>query len=149
MLSESRYVKSDIVLREMAIDSSVKLSRESLLRWLALSLGLVERNESRTNIIPLLDILIDAHVASEGLELMELHKRVNKKSKMDDKTVYYHVNRLKKMGLVSKKENLYYLGDGFEKDLNTIIENAYKTRMDGAFSSIREAVNSLQSHGRK
>jgi DNA-binding transcriptional ArsR family regulator len=145
MLPESRYVKSDIVLREMAIDSSVKLSRESLLKWIALSLGLIEKNETRLNVIPMLDVLIDAHVSGEGLELPELHKRVNKKSAMDDKTVYYHLNRLKKMGLVSKKENLYYLGDGFEKDLNAIIENAYKTRMDGAFASIREAVNSLQS----
>jgi hypothetical protein len=146
MIPESKYIRSEIVMRDMAIDSSVKLSRESLVRWLALSLGLIGENETRTHMIPLLEVMIDAHVSGNGLELPEIYKKVNKKAEMDDKTVYYHLGRLKKAGFVSKKENKYYFGDGFEKDLNLIIEKAYNSRMETSFASIREAINSLQSH---
>ena len=146
MIPESRYIKSEITIRDMAIDSSVKLSRESLVRWLALSLGLIGENETRTNILPLLDVMIDAHLSGNGLELPDIYNKVNKKVEMDDKTVYYHLGRLKKAGFVSKKENKYYFGDGFEKDLNMIIEKAYNSRMENSFVSIREAINSLQSH---
>jgi DNA-binding transcriptional ArsR family regulator len=145
MIPESRYIKSEITIRDMAIDSSVKLSRESLVRWLALSLGLIGENETRTNILPLLDVMIDAHLSGNGLELPDIYNKVNKKVEMDDKTVYYHLGRLKKAGLISKKETKYYFGDGFEKDLNMIIENAYRTRIDNSFLSVREAINSLQS----
>jgi DNA-binding transcriptional ArsR family regulator len=145
MIPESKYIKSEITIRDMAIDSSVKLSRESLVRWLALSLGLIGENETRTNILPLLDVMIDAHLAGNGLELPEIFNKVNKKAEMDDKTVYYHLGRLKKAGFISKKENKYYFGDGFERDLNRIIENAYRSRIDNSFLSVREAINSLQS----
>ena len=143
MIPEGKLIKSEIVIRDMALPSDVKLSRDSTIRWLALSLGLISPNESRTSLLVVLDVLIEAHKEGERLTSAEIIDRVKEKKDIDDKTVYYHLKRLQQIGLIERKDGTYGFGDGFETNLSKIIREAYLKRINAAMEKIDEVIRSL------
>jgi len=56
-LPEAELIRNTYIIREMDIPPQVKLTKRSLLRWLALSLGLISENESRSTVLDVLDAL--------------------------------------------------------------------------------------------
>ncbi|MEM2948012.1 MAG: hypothetical protein QXL47_01905 [Candidatus Anstonellales archaeon] len=144
MLPEAKMIRGEIVLREMSLTSDVKLTKKSLVRWLALSLGLISPKESRDSLLAVLEVLINAHFANEQLTTKEILDRASSEKPLDEKTVYYHLQRLVNSGLVGRNKGVYYFGDGLEKDLAKIIKNVYTQRFDAAFKNIEEAVESLK-----
>lgn len=59
MIPESEYIEETITVRDMRLPSDVTLTKRSLIRWIALSLGLINPNESRKSLIYLIEILFD------------------------------------------------------------------------------------------
>ncbi|MGC8899128.1 MAG: hypothetical protein ACP5JC_01705 [Candidatus Micrarchaeia archaeon] len=144
MLPEAKMIKGEMVLREMALSSDVKLTKKSLVRWLALSLGLISPRESRDSLLVVLEVMINAHFANEQLTTKEIIERAGSEKPLDEKTVYYHLQRLANSGLVSRDKGVYYFGDGVEKDLGKIIKNVYSQKFESAFRNIDEALESLK-----
>ncbi len=142
MLPEKELIKSEITIRLLALDTSTKLSKDALVRWLSLTLGLISPNETRTSFIKLLDKLIESHFKG-GITMDDLIE-YGKKQGIAEKTVYYHIARLKKLGLVSKVSNKYVMGDGFERDLSKIILKAYKKQMEEVYTLIEEAIRAIE-----
>ena len=142
MLPEKSLIKKEMLFRVLYPDSSIKLSKQSTIRFILLSLGLIYPNETRTSIIEVFEIILDKHLKGEGFTAFEIIEKL--KGKVDEKTVYYHLKRLSDINLISKKEGEYFLGDGFEKDLVRIIEKIYKNHLDEMLSSIKEAYLSLK-----
>jgi predicted transcriptional regulator len=144
MLPEAKMIKGEMVLREMALSSDVKLTKKSLVRWLALSLGLISPKESRDSLLAVLEVLINAHFSGEQLNTKQIIERAGSEKPLDEKTVYYHLQRLVNSGLITREKGVYYFGDGVEKDLAKIIKNVYSQRFESAFKNIEEALESLK-----
>lgn len=148
MIPESRLIRSELTIRELALPDEVLLARKSLIRWVALSLGMILPNESRRLLLDILEALFECHMKEEAPTTKDIIARLEEQSgeKQNPKAVYYHLQRLKDFGLLTRKKGRYYLGDGEKRSLKGIFRGYYMKKADGAFSNIDRALEKLE-HG--
>lgn len=146
MIVESRLIKTEMVLRELALPDDVLLTRASTVRWLALSLGLVSPNESRTIVIDLLDALLHFHYANKRPTIKDLVDKLSEKglSEKNIKAVYYHLDRLRDMGIINREKGEYFFGDGSTTDLAMIFKKIYEQRSAAVFENIGRALSRIE-----
>ncbi len=146
-MPESRLIRSELTIREMALPEDVLLARKSLIRWIALSLGMILPNESRRLLLDILEVLFEFHVKGEAPTTKDIIARLKEgsESEPNPKAVYYHLLRLKQMGILSRKKGRYYLGDGEKRNLKEIFREFYMKKADSAFSNIDTALEKLEN----
>lgn len=107
---ESELVRKTFTIREMDLPPNVQFTRKSMLRWFALSFGLISENESRSTILDVLDSLFYFNFSKKTnpttLEIQALLKEKNKT--VSDKLLRYHIKRLIDSGLIQRKKLKYY-----------------------------------------
>lgn len=144
-IPESQLIKSEITIRKMELPEEIKLTRKSLVRWLALSLGLISANESRMVLIDILDAMVYFHSKKISPTTKELYEHLCKIENVHEKTVYYHLGRLKEMGLIEKCGEGYCFS--FSKEctsLSDIIERLYKNKLEDALEKIKTACDVIE-----
>ena len=146
LLPESRFIRSELIIRDLALPDEVKLARKSLIRWLALSLGLLLPNESRRLFLDVLDVLVYYHVKNEAPTTKDIIAKLEEFTNKPPypKAVYYHLLRLKDLGLLSRKKGRYSFGDGSGKKLNEIIKEFYSSKLSNTLVNIEEAIVKLE-----
>jgi hypothetical protein len=151
MIPESRLIQSELTIRELSLPDDVLLARKSLIRWLALSLGMIAPNESRMLLLDILDVLFEFHARDESPTTKDILARLGEKSKSEQnpKAVYYHLQRLMNTGLLSRRKGRYVLGEGDGKNLSDIFRSIYMKRADESFSKIGKALEKLETGYRK
>jgi DNA-binding transcriptional ArsR family regulator len=147
MIPESKLIKSEFTIRELSLPEDVLLARKSLVRWVALSLGLILPNESRRLLLDILEALVEFHVKGEQPTTKDILARLEEltKEKQNPKAVYYHLLRLKELGFLSRKKGRYQLGDGERKNLRDIFREFYMKKTDMAFGNIATALDKLEN----
>ncbi len=150
-LPEAQLIRQEHIIRDMQFTSDVKLTRKSLVRWLALSLGLISPNESRTLMLDVLETLLWFHYRGEEPEINRLMEKINEVRKgsgaANPKAVRYHLLQLKNAGLVDRKAGKYrfVLAPMAESpDLAVSVEYVYKKNAETAFEKIRKAFSALE-----
>jgi len=151
-LPESSLIRQEHVIRDMQLLGEVKLTRRGLVRYLALSLGLISPNESRTLMLDIFDGLLKAHFAQEEPDIHRMMEIINgirgKENPAQVKAVRYHIHQLKEKGLLSRKCGKYRFTlppMAEDKDLGYAFEHLYITNTKNAFEKVRKAVNSLKN----
>ncbi len=147
MIPESRLIRSELTIRELALPDDVLLARKSLVRWLALSLGMILPNESRRLLLDILEVIFESHVKEDAPTTKDIIARLEAltKEKQNPKAVYYHLQRLKDSGLLIRKKGRYHLGDGDGRSLRDIIRRFYMGKAEAAFSNIGRALEKLEN----
>jgi len=148
MIPESRLIRSEVTIREMVLPEETLLARKSLIRWLALSLGMIMPNESRRLLLDILEILIEFHMKGKAPTTKEIITglQVQTKKEQNIKAVYYHLQRLQNMQILTRKKGVYYIGDGEEKSLREIFRKLYDRRIELAFPNIDKALEKLENN---
>lgn len=103
---ESEYVRKSFTIRQMDFPPEVAMTKRSLLRWFALSFGLISPNESRSTILDVLDGFFYFQVSkkySPSTSELLLHLQDSGK-KIDEKLLRYHLKRLIDVGLVERRK---------------------------------------------
>ncbi|MBD3210384.1 hypothetical protein GF318_03310 [Candidatus Micrarchaeota archaeon] len=151
MIPESRLIQSELTIRGLTLPDDVLLARKSLLRWVALSLGMVSPNESRTLLLDILDVLFEFSAKNESPTTRDILARLEQKTKKgpNPKAVYYHLQKLKDNGIISRKKGRYVLGDGEESSLKEIFRKTYLRKTENAFSRIGKALDKLENGYKK
>lgn len=145
MIPEAELIKREVLVRNMALSDEVRLTRKSLLRWIALSLGLVSPKESRTIVIDVLDVLLSEFSHGRKPTTREIYALVEKKRKgqLSEKTVYYHLQRLAGMGLIHRERGRYFISK--EKEgLRESVRKVYEREFSEAFENIGKALDSVE-----
>jgi repressor of nif and glnA expression len=149
MIPESEYIEETITVRDMRLPSDVTLTKRSLIRWIALSLGLINPNESRKSLIYLIEILFENQLKNKtGISVEQIMKHVEKKEmdkSFSEKTVRYHLLRLEKKGFV-KRKNIYYslsVSDFSDDSIENVVEE-YIERQNRAMDKVKIALNKLK-----
>jgi DNA-binding transcriptional ArsR family regulator len=148
-IPESHLIRQEHIIRDMLFTSDVKLTRKSLIRWIALSLGLISPNETRTLMLDLLEALFHFHVKGDEPDITAIVEEINKKreEKTNPKAVRYHLLQLKNRGLIERKAGRYaFVLSPFSegRDLSTSIEYTYKQNVETAFEKIKAALKALE-----
>lgn len=146
MIPESKLIRSELTIREMALPDDVLIARKSLIRWLALSLGLIHPNESRRLLLDILEALFEFHVKHASPTTKDILERLAEMTKEEPnpKAVYYHLQRLMECGVLYRKKGRYSLGEGDEGGLRDIFRGFYLKKTDSAFANIGRALEKLE-----
>lgn len=146
MLPESKSINSELLIREMSLSDDVKLAKKSLIRWVALSLGLIMQNESRRLVLDILEALIYFHAKKEQPTTNQIIEKMEELTgkKQNPKAVYYHLLKLKESGIISRKKGAYFFGDGSGRKLSEIIKEHYFSKANQCFVNIGEALDKLE-----
>jgi hypothetical protein len=149
-MPEAGLINCEIVLREMQLSQEVKLTRKSLIRWLALSMGLISPNESRTLALDLLEALFYFQLAEKRdpdvRDLLAFLESEPGMGAANEKALRYHLLQLKNLGLIDRKKGRYFFSVSplSEKgDFAATIDYVYKRRCDMALSKMKEAYREL------
>jgi len=148
-IPEAALIEREFVIRDMQLTKEVRMTRKSLIRWLALSLGLISPNESRKTILGLLEALFYFQFSENkdpDVHELALYMRENSEG-VSEKTLLYHLLQLKKTGLVRREKGRYSFSVSPYSERGDVagsIEYNYKGRADVAFSKIQEALRTLR-----
>jgi predicted transcriptional regulator len=144
MIPEAELIKGELLVRNIALSDEVRLTRKSLVRWIALSLGLISPNESRTILLDVLDVLLREFSQGNKPTTKEIHEKVQKmrKEPVSEKTVYYHLQKLASRGLLQREKGAYFLSKEKER-IRDSVKKAYEREFDEAFERIGHALDSL------
>ncbi len=149
-LSESELIDKELTLRNMRLTKEVLETRRSIVRWLALSLGVLNPGESRLSSVAVLDALINFQfVRRTDPSVNDLMEYINKNwETINEKTLRYHLLRMKNMGLVENSEGKFYLkrpkvGDMYDAQTWAmgLYENDYKEIASKVSDAIKELKN--------
>jgi Fe2+ or Zn2+ uptake regulation protein len=144
---ENKHVikaEQEIIVKKIPFTSYFSSNTQKKIEWLALSLGLVNEGESRQGITAVLYALIHGLNLGTPLTIEEIKEKASKIKQMSIKTVYYHVKRLKDIGIVNKVNNAYILCYGDEPNLYNALLKFYKNKFNEIMQHIETPVNSLQ-----
>ena len=146
-------IREECLVRDLQFNEDVKLTKKGLIRWLALSLGLISPNETRTGLLEVLEALFYFHYKRNEIgddpdihQILEKIKEI-KKEEPNPKAVRYHLLQLKKLGLIETKKRKYrfVLAPMQENDnLAHALSHVYKERMDSSFVKIGKALSLLE-----
>jgi DNA-binding transcriptional ArsR family regulator len=150
-IPEAALIEREFLIRDMQLTKEVRMTKKSLIRWLALSLGLISPNESRKTILDLLEALFYYQFSENrdpDVHEMSSYIRENHGGEgVSEKTILYHLLQLKNKGLIRREKGRYSFSVSpySEKgDVASSIEYNYKSKSDVAFSKIQEALRSLR-----
>jgi hypothetical protein len=147
MIPESKYILNEIIVRDISLSDDILVTKKSTIRWLALSLGLINPNESRKQVFDLLETLIDFHSNSIAPSTSEILEKmdINPNESNRHKTIYYHLLRLLNSGIIHRKKGKYYFSSQIDdfRPLDLILKEFYLKRLDTIFSKISSASKKL------
>jgi hypothetical protein len=130
MIPEAELVRKDFTVRQIDFPDSICLTKKSLLRWCALSLGLISKNESRDKAIVILDILF-TYLFKEKLNptTLDIQAELVKKYKIktSEKLIRYHLNRLIELNIIERKNNKYYINPSTDSEDRKSLSESYKS----------------------
>lgn len=152
-MPESALVRGECLVRDLQLNEDVKMTRKALVRYIALSLGLISKNETRSGMLEVLEALFYFHhQRKEGGADPDIYEILGKikeirKAEPNPKAVRYHLLELKKQGIIEAKKRRYRFVLAplqEDDDLATALAYSYRQRMDSAFEKIRRALSLLE-----
>ncbi len=107
---EAELIRKTFTLRQMDLPPNIQFTRKSLIRWFALSIGLITEKESRSTILGVLDAVFFFNFSKKHnpttVEIQELLSE--RKTPVSDKLLRYHLKRMIQIGLIERKKLKYH-----------------------------------------
>jgi hypothetical protein len=147
-LPEAKLIRGELVLRDMMLTNDVKMTKKSLVRWLALALGMISPNESRAAVLEILDALLYFQFRCADPSVPEILERIEKNGgKVGEKALRYHLWQLRKDGWLERSKGKYRffvppLAD--RSDVAASIDAVARSRSELAMAKVKEALKSLK-----
>lgn len=152
-MPESELIRNECLVRDLQFNEDVKMTRKALVRYLALSLGLIAPNETRTGLLEVLEALLffhyqrhETHADPDIYQILEKVKEI-RREEPNPKAVRYHLLQLKKLGIIEAKKRHYRFALAplqEDDDLAAALSYTYKQRMESSFEKIRRALSLLK-----
>lgn len=130
MIPEAELVRKEFTVRKIDYPKSIELTKNSLLRWVCLSLGLISKNESRDKGIIIIDaffsLIFTKKINPSTLDIQEYIEKKTK-VKLSEKLIRYHINRLIELELFTRKNNKYYINPSPNSEDRNALSESYET----------------------
>jgi len=152
---ERELIRKTFVVREMDLPPSVLMTKKSMVRWFALSFGLISEKESRDTILEILDLLFSFNFSKgRGAEAEEIYAELKKKGvNVSDKLVRYHLKNMADLGLLEKRGRKYFFcssSEGEKDDVKKGFEEKVVKKIDESASRISNVLGKIaESYKRK
>jgi hypothetical protein len=150
MLNEAELIEREITIRDLRLTKEVVETRRSIVRWLALSLGIINPGESRLSAIAVLDALIYYQfIKKTDPNIDDIISYINSNwQQMNEKTLRYHLLRMKNMGFLENSQGKFYfkapsIGDKY--DIAAWADSLFAEDYKEVRNKIKEAMNELKN----
>ncbi len=109
-LNEASLIENEVTIRNLRLPNEVLETRRAAIRWLALSLGIINPGESRLSSLAVLDALVNFQfIKKVDPTVRDLTEYINANwESINEKTLRYHLLRMKKMGYVDNSGGKFY-----------------------------------------
>lgn len=151
MIPESELVRKEFTIRQMDFPDSIKLTKNSILRWTCLSLGLISKNESRDKGIIIIDALFTLLFKKKiNPTTLDIQEYIKEKTKVEfsEKIIRYHINRLIELNLIERKNNQYFINPSRDSENRKSISESYEAWVEKEIKKeveqTKNALNKLQ-----
>ncbi|MCL5680210.1 MAG: hypothetical protein M1465_02635 [Candidatus Marsarchaeota archaeon] len=143
-INEAKLIQAEIKLRNLLITKEVTETRRSMVRWLALSLGIINPGETRLSAIHVLDAMLYFQFQKKhDPNVSELAEYISKSwQPINEKTLRYHLLQLKSANIMEHSKGRYFMlfPEGSEKyDEEAWIRGYFESEI----SPIREKITSV------
>jgi hypothetical protein len=110
-VNEAKLIERELTLRNLQMTKEVMETRRSIVRWLALALGVISPGETRLSAVSVLDaILYFQFTDRKDPSVPELTEYIGKSwGAINEKTLRYHLLQLKKSNIISNEKGSYFL----------------------------------------
>lgn len=149
-INESSLIENELTLRDLRITKEVTETRRSIVRWLALALGIISPGESRLTAVSVLDALLYFQFTErKDPSVEEMADYINKSwGQINEKTLRYHLLQLKKTNILNNSKGKYFLiapgmGDRYDPDL--WIGNYLDSQVNPIKDKLKIAIKELKS----
>ena len=108
---ESGLIEREHTFRNLKLTKEVLETKRSIIRWLALTIGIINPGESRLSAVPVLDAIFSFQfIQKKDPSVQEMQEYINNSwGSINEKTLRYHLLQLKNMGLIDNKKGEYFL----------------------------------------
>lgn len=149
-LNEAKLIEKEFTLRNLRITKEVTETRRSIVRWLALTFGVISPGESRQSAVSVLDaILYFQFNEKRDPSVEELSEYINKLwGAINEKTLRYHLLQLKKANIVMHSKGRYYLSSpevGDKYDVDLWVSNYLDSQVNPIKEKVTTAIKELKS----
>ena len=112
-INEAKLIQAEVKLRNLLVTKEVTETRRSMVRWLALSLGIINPGETRLSAIYVLDAMLYFQFQKRhDPNVEELSEYISKSwQPINEKTLRYHLLQLKKTNIIKNSKSKYYISD--------------------------------------
>ena len=152
MIPEAELVRKEFTVCEIDFPESVSLTKNSLLRWCSLSLGLITKNESRDKAFIVLDALFTLlFTKKQAPTTLDLQAQIKSKTKveMSEKLIRFHLNKLIDLGLLERKTNKYYINPAPDSEKRNSLAESYSVwvakKIEAEMDKTKKALAKLQA----
>ncbi|MDE1871633.1 MAG: hypothetical protein KGI06_05350 [Candidatus Micrarchaeota archaeon] len=149
-LNESSLIINELTLRDLRITKEVTETRRSIVRWLALAIGIISPGESRLTAVSVLDALLYFQFSKrKDPTVGEMSEYIAKSwGAVNEKTLRYHLLQLKKANVLNNSKGKYFLvapdmGDRYDPDL--WIGNYLDSQVNPIKGKLKIAIRELRS----
>ena len=147
VVPESELIRKTFIFRQMDLPPSVVLTKRSLLRWFALSFGLISEQESRDTVLNVLDSLFYFLLAQkQNPTTLDIQAYISEKyhKKVGEKLLRYHLNKLIALELLSRKSNRYFFNNAPYSEPNSL-QDSFKHWVKQPVNKTMDDVESVLS----
>jgi hypothetical protein len=129
MIPEAELVRKEFIIREMDFPENISFTKNSLLRWCCLSLGLISKNETRDKAFAIFDVLFTfLFTKKRNPTTLEIQEELEKKHKIktSEKLIRYHLNRLIDLNIILRDGIKYKINPSPSSEKRTSFAESYK-----------------------
>ncbi len=151
MIPEAELVRKEFILRQLDMPPSISITKKSLLRWVALSIGLISKNESRDKGFLVIDALFHFLFSKKRQPTtLDIQSQIKEKNKieMSEKLIRYHLNRLIDIGIIERNGIKYRVNPAPNSEkrdsLKESFEHWFKKEVEKQFGEVSSALEKLQ-----
>lgn len=149
-LNESKLIEREITIRNLSLTKEVTETRRSLIRWLALTMGVINPGESRLGALSVLDsVMYFQFNQKRDPSVNEMMEYISKSwEPINEKTLRYHLLQLTKANIVrhSKGQYCLYTPDNGERyDESAWVTHYFNSEISPIKDKIITAIKELKS----
>ncbi len=111
MINEAKFIVRETTIRDLNFSDEVSQTRRSIVRWIALSMGIINPGETRQSAISVLDALLYFQFnKNQDPSVPDLSEYINVNwGAINEKTLRYHLLQLKKSNIINNEKGKYSL----------------------------------------
>ncbi len=148
-INEAKLIEREITLRDLRLTKEVVETRRSMVRWLALSLGIINPGESRLSAISVLDAMLHFQFTKkEDPSVEELSNYIAAAwDPINEKTLRYHLLQLANAGVLAHSKGKYYFicfGESEKYDIDAWVESYFESGIHPIKDKVSTVIKELK-----